>query len=247
MYYSSFVGPVYVKLGQISNYSAPAYSEYPEYYIDYTLKPCFSNFHTTLNINQSHIVEVGFIKTSTGDQSVKVWIDYNNNGIFEMPELVASANAIQASAGGYGYLSASFTPLVNTVMNQPLRMRVISDLSTLGGISPCGQLSYGQAEDYAVTFVSSPSLSVQESRIKAGDLSIYPNPVSKDENVHIRISGMNRVKVSVYEASGRWLENPEPLQQDQEVFIFRHHLSRGSYVITATDGIQTRSGKLIVR
>jgi hypothetical protein len=87
------------------------------------------------------------VKIFQNSQSVRVWIDYNNNGTFEANELVASGDDVPLAANLYGTFTGTFTPPATATLNTPLRMRVIADD---GGLTPCGQLGYGQAEDYSV-------------------------------------------------------------------------------------------------
>ncbi len=77
------------------------------------------------------------------NETGRVYIDYNNNGIFETGELACSFTS------GKGRRTSTITiPANPAVVNTYLRMRVISDYSALTGA--CGPLSYGQAEDYSL-------------------------------------------------------------------------------------------------
>ena len=79
-------------------------------------------------------------------ENAKVYIDYNNNGDFtDANELVATLSS------GLGKRSFSFTTLTNPpVLNTFIRMRVVSDFNTVS--APCGNLTYGETEDYAILF-----------------------------------------------------------------------------------------------
>lgn len=76
--------------------------------------------------------------------NVRVWIDFNNDGIFNPSgELVFAAdNSFIAS--GTVFIPGSVT------LNTPLRLRVAADLNLNPVPTPCGNLQYGQAEDYAI-------------------------------------------------------------------------------------------------
>lgn len=91
--------------------------------------------------NQTYTLE---IDVWTNTHEVKVWIDYNNNGVFDAAELVHDDNNVPA----YGTTTASVTIPATAATNQTLRMRVLCDLNTITG--PCLDPQYGQAEDYAV-------------------------------------------------------------------------------------------------
>ena len=80
-------------------------------------------------------------------QWFRVYIDYNNNGVFtDAGELVFSP------ANGLGTVSGNFTTPTSPTLNTLLRMRVISDFTnTTPG--PCTNVQFGQSEDYGVYFI----------------------------------------------------------------------------------------------
>lgn len=79
------------------------------------------------------------------NETAKVYIDYNNNGSFlDANELVGTV------ANGMGRRSCSVSiPLNPAVTNKYIRMRVVSDWNNASS-APCGALTYGQSEDYAI-------------------------------------------------------------------------------------------------
>ncbi len=88
---------------------------------------------------------------SYGDQNVAVWIDYNDNGIFESSERVGYSTTAIAGNG-----TATFP--ITLACNPPLgthRMRVRDVWSTAGSsIDPCSSYGYGETEDYDVTITA---------------------------------------------------------------------------------------------
>lgn len=111
---------------------------------------------------------------SSYNETGRVYIDYNNNGIFESTEQAC------AFASGKGRRTSTITiPANPTVVNTYLRMRVISDYSALTGA--CGPLSYGQAEDYALLIdtvkpavsISMPKPQVSQSFTASFSLNKY--------------------------------------------------------------------------
>ena len=89
------------------------------------------------------------IAVSTGlgsAEDVRVWIDFNNDGIFNNTnELVFSSDNIVTNHLGSVYIDPSAT------LNTPLRMRVASDLATNDITDACNTVQYGQVEDYTIT------------------------------------------------------------------------------------------------
>lgn len=111
-----------------------------EGYQDYT-----ATQRTVLLPGQSYPMEI-----QTGPQyseHVAVWIDYNNNGVFEDNENVLVSY--------YGPIhTGTITVPTDAVMNTALRLRVASEYYYNGVPTPCSTPEYGQDEDYTVFIVS---------------------------------------------------------------------------------------------
>ncbi|WP_066441247.1 GEVED domain-containing protein [Chryseobacterium sp. CCH4-E10] len=105
-----------------------------------------------------------------GAQNVAVWIDYNDNGLFEMSERVGYTTSSIAANG-----TATFP--ITLACNPPLgmhRMRVRDVFSTAGNtIDPCNNYGYGETEDYDITITAAaacptPSMGVASSVTTSG-------------------------------------------------------------------------------
>ena len=93
---------------------------------------------------------MNFSVASNSDPGYKIWIDFNQDGVFATSELVYSSTAYATSATGTLTIPASAT--LGTT-----RMRVRTDwLSTTGPIDPCSLVAYSEAEDYTITIVQLP-------------------------------------------------------------------------------------------
>ncbi|KMQ67208.1 hypothetical protein ACM39_15675 [Chryseobacterium sp. FH2] len=235
-------GPTFVKLGDIDNSSSGGWPAAPQFYIDYTTKECLVNSHTQLTVNQLQTIQVGIFQNS---QSVKVWIDYNNNGTFETSELVTSGNNIPLGSDLKGTFTGTFTPPASAVMNTPLRMRVIADYNTPASILPCGQLNYGQAEDYSVTIVS--TLGTSETKADSNDLVIYPNPSSAGDKVFIKAKNGKNLKVTISDMSGRLIESPSITEENNGTYRVNHNLQKGVYMVQISNGKENKTSKLIIK
>ncbi|SMP24102.1 GEVED domain-containing protein [Chryseobacterium profundimaris] len=100
-----------------------------------------------------------------GNQNVAVWIDYNDNGVFETSERVGYTTTSIAANG-----TATFS--ITLACNPPLgmhRMRVRDVYNITGSsIDPCNNYNYGETEDYDVTVTAAaacptPSMGVVSS------------------------------------------------------------------------------------
>ena len=96
------------------------------------------------------------------DEQLRVWIDYNNDGIFDntTEQILYTAN-IPSDPTGFPVISGSFTVPGTAVTGSTLRLRVIDEISpvTYGPgftiTSGCYNPQYGQAEDYPVFIFAS--------------------------------------------------------------------------------------------
>ncbi len=105
---------------------------------------------TPLELNKAYSVT---IQTGTANsEGAMVYIDYNDNGIFETTEAVVS---FPSNKDGTRTLSFT-TPSSGVTLNKGLRLRVLSKFGSMP-LSACDIGSYGQAEDYTVYFISNVS------------------------------------------------------------------------------------------
>lgn len=86
------------------------------------------------------------LKVSTGqlnNEDVKAWIDYNADGVFTANEEIMFSSNKKLHQQNFQ------VPTSGIVLGQNLRMRIKSDFNG-NSISPCGNSSVGQCEDYGV-------------------------------------------------------------------------------------------------
>lgn len=95
------------------------------------------------------------VKTGPNPERVRVYIDYNNDGVFgtAAPELVYSHDGTLPNET---HTTNITIPTTGAVTCLPLRMRVVSDRTIAAAPTACGALTYGQAEDYSVS-IQGPS------------------------------------------------------------------------------------------
>jgi hypothetical protein len=106
-----------------------------------------------------------FMKLSSADASnnnrfVKVFIDYNNNGIFDTNELVHTSAAI--TNGDY---STTIDLISNLIVNQFTKLRVVvTEAAAASTVIACGNYTVGETQDYTLRVVN-PSNDIQMMEI----------------------------------------------------------------------------------
>ncbi|MDD2984581.1 MAG: GEVED domain-containing protein [Crocinitomicaceae bacterium] len=132
-------------LESISNNSGTNCSSSPKGYSDYTTL----STDLTEGISYNSSINIG----SGGAAGVSIWIDFNNNGVFETSENVGNSTSTYTS-GSTGNVLAVTIPLGSSPGTH--RMRVRHVYNTAGNIiDPCNSYSFGEVEDYTVNIIQS--------------------------------------------------------------------------------------------
>ena len=106
-----------------------------------------------------------FMRLSSADASnnnrfVKVFIDYNNNGVFDTNELVHTSAAI--TNGDYG---ANIDLASNLIVNQFTKLRVVvTETAAASSVISCGTYTTGETQDFTLRVVN-PSNDIQMMEI----------------------------------------------------------------------------------
>ncbi len=111
----------------------------------------------------------------------QLWIDYNRDGVFSSSESIGRAN----STGGIGFY---FTPPTSAVSGNT-RMRI--SMSYDGTPNPCGDIRYGEVEDYTVNLTSPGPALVKNMD---NNVKVYPNPANELLNIDYS-GGINSVEI----------------------------------------------------
>lgn len=93
------------------------------------------------------------------DEQIRVWIDYNNDGVFSnaTEQVYYNANALAVGGGNFVNVSTTFTVPATATTNVVLRMRVQEEVAAHYGFTingACYNPTYGQTEDYPVFLTS---------------------------------------------------------------------------------------------
>lgn len=125
-------------------------------YSDYTNNPALT---TTLQPATTYNCQVWAGQYSEG---YAAWIDYNDDGVFDnATERIGFSNGTVAGSGSVGVLGSSATFPITLSCTPPagthrLRVRAMYNVSG-SAVTPCGNNSYGEVEDYLVTITAAPA------------------------------------------------------------------------------------------
>lgn len=165
-------------------------------------------------------------------ESVSIWIDYNNNGIFEPTEFTFLGTGSGSVVRGAIMIPAN-TPLGAKVMR--VRVAAANEVGSTSDLA-CDELQgYGETEDYKINIIQFSSV----DKNSLSNISIYPNP-TKDI---FTINGLeNDAKIQITDLAGRIIfENDANANVDTSIDLSA--FTAGSYNVV----ISTTAGTLVKR
>ncbi|TGD81784.1 M4 family metallopeptidase [Hymenobacter wooponensis] len=216
----------YVKLGTIARTSGADGGYY---------NGTASSTSVAAGSSQTISFSAGFASTAYTEYW-KVYIDYNQNGVFtDAGELVVSG-----SSSSSGTLTSTFT-VPTTAKSGTTRMRVI--VSDASATTSCGTYSYGETEDYTLN-ISGGTLAPEPLPSLAGgttlgmevakQLEVYPNPATDVLNIALpngaEVKSATITDLRGAKAVGARFENGQ---------LHVSALSKGLYLLTVSDGQKT--------
>lgn len=125
-------------------------------YTYYTGQP---NYTATLLPSASYSLSIA--TGEYGDQGYAAWIDYNDDGIFDISERIGHTNGTIGQGWTPGQVNDSSSFVISLTCNPPVgvhRLRVRGAFFTDGDqIDPCDLYGYGETEDYDITIAPPPA------------------------------------------------------------------------------------------
>ncbi len=171
----------------------------------------------------------------------KIWIDLDQNGVFEPSELLFESN--EPNNGGVeGQIS-----IPNTAVLGSTRMRISMKFVGQGFTNlpsmPCETFDYGEVEDYCVE-IAEP-ISVENSTLNK-TLTITPNPFSNQFTVQIEFEQSTDIQVSLINLNGQVISTKTELGVSGQYNVTFSQLSNvapGIYFVQLLD-IESRQFSL---
>jgi len=197
----------------------------------------YTDVTTTLNINQSYPITVtpGFSGLAYYEY-VRVWIDWNANGVWDDNELAWDPGSASNAA-----VTGSITVPANAVIGS-VRMRVGMTYYGLIGFgeipSACGSFDYGEFEDYCLN-ISNPSLT--ESVSNRSPLMVFPNPFQEILTID-NTTGNGHYTIT--DATGRICQTGRLYERTLNYLDLRN-LSIGCYGLSVEDAAGIRFVKIV--
>jgi hypothetical protein len=179
-----------VSIGSISNESGCSSGGYGN----------FMNLSTTLERNMTHEITLG---TGYGDMYTSVWIDFNDNFIFEEDELMIDNVIIGFNQGsGNHFITESLTLPENAPLGEHI-MRVKTRWSQPLPSNPCDSFPYGETEDYIVDITLFTG--IENAMQDRADIDIVPKG-NQQYDISLRTNDLKETLIfNLFSVSGQKL------------------------------------------
>ena len=134
-----------VNISNISNTNPPGCTTYTDYTSQTINLQSSENIPFTINLSSCD--------ASTAQRVVKIFIDYNNNGVFTDPgEQVAVSTVLNGGITTYSGIIA--VPPGMKIGNTTVMRIVAEETTDTSVVTPCGNYPNGETQDYRVQFVA---------------------------------------------------------------------------------------------
>ena len=204
----------------------------------------FTNLSTNIEQGSSNDLTV---TTGYGNQYIRVWIDYNDDFVFSLDELVVDNYVIApgAAAGSYTETMQLVVPDDATLGEHIMRAK--SNWNAPVPDDACEETQYGETEDYIANIVE--SLGINDSVLATSEFRI----ISQDNNqFNISLSTLYNqdISFSVYNVSGQVLvfNNISKNSDKYSYELDMSYASSGVYLVKmGNSSIGYRVGKIVVK
>ena len=204
----------------------------------------FSNLSTDLEQGSTNDLTV---TTGYGNQNIRVWIDFNDDFVFTLDEVVVD-NYVIAPGGAAGSYTETMQLVVpdDATLGEHI-MRAKTNWNAPVPDDACEETNYGETEDYIVNIVE--SLGIDDSVLANSEFRI----ISQDNNqFNISLSTLYNedISFSVYNISGQVIVfNNISKNTDKYLYdLDMSYAAAGVYLVKmGNSSIGYRLGKIIVK
>jgi hypothetical protein len=184
------------------------------------------------------------LTTNYGSQNVRVWIDYNDNFVFESPdELVVDNYVIGPGSGNISVTGqTSITIPSDAVLGQHI-MRLKSNWNAGVPDDACEDTAWGETEDYSVNIVTSLGIDDINQNSEFSVVSLGNNQF----DVNLNSSYVGKIELTVYNVLGQRMvfhrfENTGTFNYDLDM----SYVAKGVYLVKVGNSSFGKVQKIIV-
>jgi hypothetical protein len=188
------------------------------------------------------------VTTGYGDQNVRVWIDFNDDGNFTNDETVVPNFVIApGSAAGTYTETATLTIPESIPTGNSHRMRVKSNWQAEVSDDPCEASQYGETEDYTANM---GALSIEDLTISQGEFTVLTSP-NNQFDIILKTDFDGVASVAIFNVLGQIVSynNLEKQGDSYEYHLDMSYADAGVYFVRMGDNTSKtyKTAKIIVK
>ena len=198
----------------------------------------FDNTNILLGAGDFHRMSVSQGKNFT--EIVTIWLDINQDGDFlDANEELNTYSMAVTDKTKNGSFIVPITSLLGTTRLR-VAMRWKNSIT-----SPCGNIDYGEIEDYCVQVINGNSIDAIPQNIS--DVYVFPNPFTNTINVQLNLQQVSNLDLQIYNTAGQIVHQQEfnHLAIGQHQKVLSPKLSNGVYFLRMTDNQQTITKRIV--
>jgi hypothetical protein len=207
---------------------------------NYTMYPASGNTTATLLLGTTYTLNAVF----TGTVNCSMWIDYNQNGMFDSTEWTQVCTTSTAMAN----TSAVFTvPLGALPGITGMRLRTNATPSVNDSSNSCTNFTNGETEDYILTLASNTTGLKQTN---ASQLYVFPNPSSGIVTIGLNINCAGKINYQVVNVAGETVyteQSSSPLAGTITKQLNLTSLTKGIYFIRVVTDKEIVMKKIVLQ
>lgn len=187
------------------------------------------------------------VTTGYGDQNVRGWIDFNDDGVFDLTEVVVENFVIAPGQGAGTFTETTDLIIPAGVPNGLHRMRFKSNWQAPVPDDACEETSYGETEDYTAMV---GVLGIEDQTMANSDLIVTSLP-NNQFNISLITEYNERASIGIYNILGQTLAY-NFVEKEGDRFNYQLDMSyaaAGVYIIKMGDPNSNsyKSAKIIVK
>ena len=221
----------FFELGDIQNATQPGGTGYDD----------FTDISTDLEQGSTNILTLA---TGYGDQHFRVWIDYNDNFIFESPEEIVVDDYVLGLGLGTGTYQGNTTVVIpeDAALGQHI-LRAKTNWQAPVPDDACEETTYGATEDYTVNIVTSLGIDDVNQNSEFSVISLGNNQF----DVNLNSPYVGKIELTVYNVLGQRMvfhrfENTGTFNYDLDM----SYVAKGVYLVKVGNSSFGKVQKIIV-
>lgn len=188
----------------------------------------------TVTLNRKSTYQL-VLESNDSDMSASLWIDYNQNGLFESSEWTEIATASLGTTITNNFTIPAAAPLGKTGM----RIRTRTSGFDNGGVDACTSFATGETEDYMIT-IGDPT-AVGDNLLVSSNTALVPNPAHDYVKIQFADNSLRSQEILVTDVSGKEIMALRDLKNSSEIELNVSSLKSGLYLVH----IQTEQGRTV--